>query len=130
MKVRFFGFTFEAVSRKLTLDQWASHLHNNPPNIGAVIQGQRLLLINDAINANYRVGLVVTVKDQRRFCQLINDGAGVVVRVNDLGQDAGLMDFNFFVINKKTRVWLLILIDILFIVEFHKHFLAQHYFVQ
>ena len=52
MKVRFFGFTFEAVSKNLTLDQWASHLHNNPPNIGAVIQGQRLLLINDAINQN------------------------------------------------------------------------------
>lgn len=102
MKVRFFGFTFEAVSKNLTLDQWASHLHNNPPNIGAVIQGQRLLLINDAINPNYRIGLVVTVKDQRRFCQLINDGAGVVVRVNDLGQDSGLMDFNFFVINKTT----------------------------
>ena len=102
MKVRFFGFTFEAVSKNLTLDQWASHLHNNPPDISSVVQGQRLLLINNTINNDYRIGLVVTVKDQRRFCQLINDGSGVVVRVNDLGQDSGLMDFNFFVVHKET----------------------------
>lgn len=102
MKIRFFGFTFKAVSKNLTLDLWASHLHQNPPDIGAVAQGQRLLLLNDTSNANYRIGLVVTVKDQRRFCQLVNDAGGVTVRVNELGQDTGLMDFNFFVVHKLT----------------------------
>lgn len=102
MKVRFFGFTFETVSKNLTIDQWASHTHQNPPNLSSVVQGQRLLLIDDAVNPKYRIGLVVTVKDQRRFCQLISNAAGVVLRVNELDKDSGLMDFNFFVIHKKT----------------------------
>ena len=102
MKVRFFGFNFEAVSKNLTLDLWSSYLHHNPPSISSVVRGQRLILINDVVNQNYRIGLVVTVKDQRRFCQLVSNSAGLIVRVNDLGGDSGLMDFNFFVIHKQT----------------------------
>lgn len=106
MKIRFLGFTFEAVSKSLTLDHWASHPHQNPPNTSAVVRGQRILIINNTANVDYRIGLVVTVKDQRRFCQLVNDGNGVIVRVNDLGQNSGLMDFNFFVVHKLTGIGL------------------------
>lgn len=106
MKIRFYGFTFEAISKSLTIDLWAACLHANPPDIRAVVQGQRLILLNNIANAKYRIGLVVTVKDQRRFCQLVNDGLGTKVRVNELGKDSGLMDFNFFVVHKETGIGL------------------------
>lgn len=102
MKVRFFGFTLDASCKRLPLDLWASHVHSNKPDMQSVEQGQRLLLINNQENSNYHLGLVVTVKDQRRFCQIISEGGGVRLRVNEIAQGAGLMEFNFFVVNKAT----------------------------
>lgn len=102
MKVRFFGFTVNASCKQLSLNNWASHVCTNKPDMQSVEQGQRLLLLNSQENPQYHLGLVVTVKDQRRFCQIVSSEGHVRLRVNEIAQDTGLMEFNFFVINKIT----------------------------
>jgi hypothetical protein len=65
-------------------------------------EDRRLLFVDTHTHADYHVGLVVTVKDNRTFCQLVRSGGSLLVKVNEMDHGTNLMDFNFFVINKKT----------------------------
>ena len=51
----------------------------------------------------YIFGLVVTIKDQRKYCELVvQSGGNQIIDVKNLAQNSKLMEFNFFVIDKKT----------------------------
>lgn len=63
---------------------------------------KRIVYFNDTHSREYFVGLLVTVKDQRTYCKLINESGKLHVEVNSLNSGANLMDFNFFVIHKTT----------------------------
>lgn len=62
----------------------------------------RYIFFNTSHSTKYYVGMLLTVKDQKTFCELTNTSGNFVVKVNELDSNSNLMDFNFFVINKIT----------------------------
>lgn len=102
MLVRFLGFGFSTDSKTLTLDDYVKYMTAKKNDAFQLGEHNRFLFFNSAHSAKYHVGLLVTVKDQRTFCELVNDEGKMLVKVNELDEDSNLMDFNFFVINKTT----------------------------
>ncbi len=60
---------------------------------------KRFCYVKDLENEKYIAGLFVTIKDQRKFCELKNNDGKLKVKVNTLDANSNLMDFNFFIIN-------------------------------
>jgi hypothetical protein len=55
-----------------------------------------------AQRGDYFLGLLVTIKDQRVFCQLIDEGSELKISVAELEANTHAMDFNYFAINATT----------------------------
>lgn len=106
MQVRLLGFSFFVDAPNLSLDSFVKYIqskHGDKHELGA---HNRLLFLNSDHNKQYHVGLLVTVKDQKTFCELVDNGGKLMVKVNELDDDSSLMDFNFFVINKSNGLGL------------------------
>lgn len=102
MQVRFLGFSFKSEASTLSLDEYIDYMldqHDKPYKLG---EHNRFLFFNKTYDKKYYVGLLVTVKDQKTFCELVKKSGKLVVKVNELDGNSNLMDFNFFVINKAT----------------------------
>jgi hypothetical protein len=102
MQVRFLGFGFSTESKTLTLNDYIQYMAGKKNQAFQLGEHNRFLFFNSDHSSKYHVGLLVTVKDQRTFCELVNDKGKMLVKVNELDDDSNLMDFNFFVINKVT----------------------------
>ena len=106
MKVKLYGFEVESSSSSITIDalmasmEKKSGLPDNSRNI------ERRIFIDCSSHAEYHSGLVVTVKDQKRFCRLEGSGGQIKIAVENLKGDDKLMEFNFFVLNKKNGIGL------------------------
>ena len=102
MQVRLLGFSLSSNCVPLSLDDYVKHMisaHGQPHELG---EHNRFIFFNTTHSKTYYVGLVVTVKDQKTFCELVKKSGKFVVKVNELDANSSLMDFNFFVINKTT----------------------------
>jgi hypothetical protein len=103
MLVRFVGFNFNVEGKGvLNLATFARAMTNIKPLEDTESEDRRLLFMNDQHHADYYVGLIVTIKDRRTFCELVSTDGNLLVKVNQLNHDSSLMDFNFFVLNKVT----------------------------
>lgn len=102
MQVRLLGFSLSSDCAPLSLDDYVNHMisaHGQPHRVG---EHNRFIFFNTTHSESYYVGLFVTVKDQKTFCELVENSGKFVVKVNELDANSSLMDFNFFVINKTT----------------------------
>jgi hypothetical protein len=106
MHVRFLGFNFTAEGSGLTLQSFADYIHAQRGRSHELGPHKRLLFVNSTHSSGYYVGLLVTVKDQKTFCELVESGGKLTVKVNALDADSNLMDFNFFVLNKSNGLGL------------------------
>lgn len=102
MQVRFQGFSFSTDCTTVSLDDYIKHMVTRHGNAYELGEHNRFLFFNTTHSKNYYVGLAVTVKDQKTFCELVNKSGKLVVKVNELDGNSRLMDFNFFVLHKTT----------------------------
>jgi hypothetical protein len=103
MLVRLVGFQLKVEGKGvLTLASFSSTLAAVSPGVPGEDSSRRILCLNNQHNPEYCAGLVVTVKDQRTYCELVNSGGSLLVKVNELNHGSNLMEFNFFVFNKAT----------------------------
>ena len=58
-------------------------------------------IVRAVSKGDYYLGLVVSTKDQRQVCELAK--ADLVIEVRELEAGRSVIDFNFFIINAKTR---------------------------
>lgn len=103
MIVRSYGFSLEAGHGHVSVADVFNYMagHNGEPD--ATKSSHRRFYIDDDGDADFVRGLVVTVKDQKAFCELVKDGGGgFVISVKNLEGENKLMEFNFFVINKNN----------------------------
>ncbi len=106
MKVRLTGFTFvieKNPSRQLSMEAFVRFVGAGAIELEGEGEGKRLLLMNADHDDDYFVGLVVTVKDHRAYCELVSEEGGMRLKVNELAEGSHLMDFNFFVFHKTTH---------------------------
>lgn len=104
MKVRLYGFEVEAMSNSVSINNLFESLENTNGDPDKTQNIERRIYIDSKSNSNYYLGLVVTVKDQKRFCKLEDDRGNVKITVENLKGEDKLMEFNFFVLNKKNGI--------------------------
>jgi len=106
LKVKLYGFEIESSSEHITIDSLMASMEKSsglPDNSRSI---ERRIFIDRKSHAEYYSGLVVTVKDQKRFCRLEGSGGQIKIAVENLKGNDKLMEFNFFVINKKNGIGL------------------------
>lgn len=102
MKVRFLGFNLDNQSKSISLEEYITHMITPEGKILNIGEYNRYMFFNKDSNKEYYLGLLVTVKDQKSYCKLVNDDGKMLVQISEIDSNENLMDFNFFVINKET----------------------------
>jgi hypothetical protein len=104
MKVRLYGFEIESKCSTVSLEDLFFEL-NKYSGLSDTSRGlERRIYLDSGSDTDYHLGLVVTVKDQKRFCRLENDHGNLKITVENLKGRDKLMEFNFFAINKKNGI--------------------------
>lgn len=104
MKVKLYGFEVSSEGSNITLDDLLLDLQKNSGHPDKSQNIERRIYFDSNTDPKYHLGLVVTVKDQKRFCRLENDNNGIRITVENLTSKNKLMEFNFFAINKKNGI--------------------------
>ena len=96
MKIRIYGFEW-FLGKNITFDQFIEFLINNTS--GKLIHNRIFgLTERDA----YFVGLFLTIKDIKAFCQLKKEEDRFIITPKLLEDQTKITDFNYFLITKKT----------------------------
>ncbi|HIE5118705.1 TPA: hypothetical protein ACXNEU_006085 [Pseudomonas aeruginosa] len=96
MLVRISAFDIDVQSEKIDLDSLTLKM----VELSGRQENNRFFYFDRESFAGFCVGVIITVKDQRKFCTLMQGEAGEnVIKVNGLEENDQIMDFNFFVIN-------------------------------
>lgn len=106
MKVRLFGFSLQAGHSNTPLQSLYDHLDLRSGEVDDTRANERLIYFSKDADPVFARGLIVTVKDQRRFLKLINESGRLVINVENLKGLDKLMEFNFFVVNKSNGIGL------------------------
>jgi hypothetical protein len=99
MKAQAQGFVWDQKGA-VTIDQFGDFIATL---IGSTIKFKhfdRLTYLKE--RDKYYVGLLITARDHKKTCELLTSGEAFEVVVNEADANARPMDFNFFVVNKKT----------------------------
>jgi hypothetical protein len=99
MQAHLMGMIWE-LGNGISLDQFIAHLATLKDVPVKFNSYDRLLYVGD--KGDYYLGLFLTVKDQRKFCEIQQDGGEFTITVRSLEERSNLMDFNFFIVNKNT----------------------------
>lgn len=106
MLVRFLGFNFSTDAANMSIDDYVKYMTTKVNQDYELGEHKRFIFFNTTHSQDYYVGLLVTVKDQKTFCELVSKDKKLMVKVSELDEDSSLMDFNFFVINKLNGIGL------------------------
>lgn len=106
MKVRLYGFTLEAGHTNSSLNDLYDHMELFSGNADNTRTNERRIYFSKDADPTFARGLIVTVKDQKAFCKLIDENGRLVISVENLQGDDKLMEFNFFVVNKTNGIGL------------------------
>lgn len=98
MKVRFVGLSIKSGDGVNASDFLDYLISQNGISI-EYNDYERRCYVEKTANEKYYIGLFLTIKDQKKFCELRDNGT---VAVGTLADGSSLMDFNFFVINKSN----------------------------
>lgn len=99
MKAKLYGFQW-LLGYGITLDEFFGHLkgfHDIP-----VIWAPFERLIYTCDYPEYYGGLILSVKDQRKFPEIKQNGNRFVISVREMEDNTNAVDFNFFAIHKRT----------------------------
>lgn len=97
MNAHVLGFELKMPSA-ISLADFFAHLGNSKAEVFAGYD--RLLFINET--PKYHIGLCLTTKDHRRFCELERQGNNFKINVREAAAGSSLIDFNFFAVRKTT----------------------------
>lgn len=103
MKVGFYGFSFKE-GTGISLQEFGDLLVAASSQTKEQTYGShdRLFLFDGKTNPHFYLGLLITIKDQKTFCQLRKQGNKFSIAVSELEEGNQLMDFNFFVLHKQN----------------------------
>ncbi|MDP2127228.1 MAG: hypothetical protein Q8K97_07600 [Pseudohongiella sp.] len=97
MKVDFIGFSFD-VPAPVTFDETIARLEMRSGRPKRYGPHQKKIYIDSRSNPDFYLGLVLTIKDQKKFVELSADNK---LNVRDVTNLSKLLDFNYFVIHKR-----------------------------
>jgi hypothetical protein len=106
MKVVTLGFSLESPFPEIHIANLMAALESKNGKADTSLNIERRIYVDSAAYKDFWVGLVVTVRDQKSFCRMENSAGNLVISVENLTKQQKVMEFNFFVINKKTKAGL------------------------
>lgn len=103
MLIRTFGFSLDTKNNAVGLNDLFAEL---AAKSGTLINGMAhpRMVFFDNSDPIFAKGLVVTLKDQKTYCQLVENQGKLVIKVTAIKDQ--LLDFNFFLINKTNGLGL------------------------
>ena len=106
MKVRFIGFALESKC-PMSFDNMFAQVESRHGVHQDAGDHKRLYYIDSNAHPDYYCGLVLTIKNQKKFCKLtqLQDGK-TKISVENLKDHDSLMEFNFFVLHKREYIGL------------------------
>ncbi|MDF2186210.1 hypothetical protein O1O06_15830 [Grimontia hollisae] len=109
MDSRFLGFSIDYQSDKLSFDQFMTDMastlsHEFPSN--ATTGNGRNLYFNADSHPDFYIGMVVTVRDQKKFCKGKVANGDFTFDVVNLRKADKVLEFNYFIINKESGLGL------------------------
>lgn len=99
MHARLIGFVWRT-GKGITFDEFFEQLKSLRGELTRFGNYDRLLYTGET--QEYFVGLFLTVKDQRRACEIRDLGGEFKINVRALADGTSLTDFNFFIVSKGT----------------------------
>jgi hypothetical protein len=99
MKASILGFWLEPASA-ITLGDLFQRLKAKKGKAEKFRGYDRLIFVDET--DTYHIGLLLTSKNYKRFCELHKQGETLSINVRQVQEGASLIDFNFFVVNKET----------------------------
>ena len=106
MKVRIQGFALGAGNKLTSLKDLYTELVKGsgaPDKSGAL---ERRIYFDDSGAHAFARGMIITVKDQKKFTKLISSGGKEHIDVQNLLGNERIMEFNFFILNKESGIGL------------------------
>lgn len=108
MDIKYLGFTIGIERQNSNIEDFIQYISNSEKGYlhfnEAESNNEIRLYMHNTIDSDFYQGLVVTIKDQQKFCKFTDEGAEI--EVENLEGDNKLIDFNFFVINKSNHIGL------------------------
>lgn len=105
MKVKTYGISIAPECGKVSMQNLVDLMKNQSGASDNTKSNERRFYIA-SVDEDFIAGLVVTIKDQKRFCKLHGDGAAFTISVENIQGQQKLMEFNFFVLNIKNGLGL------------------------
>ncbi|MCG7576492.1 MULTISPECIES: hypothetical protein [unclassified Halomonas] len=103
MKVKYVGIKLKSDCAAISSEEFYEELESISGLIVESPSAERHFYFDNTTRDGYLLGLVVTLKDQRRFCKASLDDGELTLKTEDLIGDDKLVDFNFLAIRKDTR---------------------------
>ncbi len=98
MKVVIQGFSFQP-GKIISKNEYLDYLASCDEGDFEFANKRRIFRFLDSGNPSYWAGVLISFKDHKTFCAL-KDSTRIII--HEAGNDEQLMDFNYFVINKKS----------------------------
>lgn len=103
MNVKFQGFELDIQGTGILWEDYLAHLATKSGSEIRHGSFGRILCLDTAVDNKYALGLFVTIKDQKRFCEIREQSGQFQLVTRDLDDDARMADFNFFLLNKTSH---------------------------
>ncbi|MBY3672069.1 MULTISPECIES: hypothetical protein [Vibrio] len=109
MDSRFLGFSVDYQSEKLNFDDLMQELsaslsHEFKSDTSS--DNSRILYFNSNHDPDFYLGMVITVRDQKKFCKGKVQNGDFTFDVVNLKQADKILEFNYFIINKESGLGL------------------------
>lgn len=110
MKSHFLGFSIDFIQSELIdFDTFITDLSSKQTcyDLGPSHNPQRRkLYLNTTHNPDFYFGMIITIRDQKKFCQGQASNEDFTFDVIDLKDAHKILEFNYFLINKKSKLGL------------------------
>lgn len=95
-----YGFSFSTAKSDIELATFFSSLVGANIEFPIRTDSSRKIIIDQ--DSKYVYGTVITIKNQKKFTSLVNNGNSLEIKVSDLSKLEKIAEFNFLLINKEN----------------------------
>lgn len=107
MDAKFLGFSIEFKSKNLGFDDYMKFMaESSPHEVSANNDNSRLLYINSDSHEKYYLGMIITVRNQKKYCKAKMKNKDFTFNVVDLKGGDKILEFNYFIIDKTSNLGL------------------------
>ncbi|MDT0501622.1 MULTISPECIES: hypothetical protein [unclassified Halomonas] len=101
MQVSLTGFSVYSKNSYVTLPYFFKYLEGTKNSRKIEYEHcARYFFFNDSFNDDYRLGMIITVKNQKSYLKFREAGGSYIIKRENLHGEEKLLEFNFFVIKK------------------------------